>query len=54
MSIQKNIRVSAVIARLTDQLAAGTKTQKKTINTKIPLTEKDIKRIEKELAKLKA
>ncbi|MCB1711820.1 MAG: hypothetical protein KDH96_04865 [Candidatus Riesia sp.] len=51
-SPQQNRRRRA-IQLLEFQLKKGTKTKKKTFDEQIPLTEKDIKRIKKEIENLK-
>jgi hypothetical protein len=48
MTTMKRIRCNAALKRLQDQLKSGVKTEKKSFN-KIPLTEFDRKRIEKEI-----
>lgn len=53
-TIQKRIRQSNVLNKLEAQLKSGVKTQKKTLDVKIPLTEIDVKRINKEIGILKA
>lgn len=45
----KRSRQSRVITMLEKQLKSGVKTQKKTTDVKVPLTDFDIKRINKEL-----
>ena len=45
----KRSRQSRVIEMLEKQLKSGVKTQKKTTDVKVPLTDSDIKRINKEL-----
>ena len=45
----KRSRQSRVITMLEKQLKSGVKTQKKTTDVKVPLTESDVKRINKEL-----
>ena len=50
----KRSRQSRTIDLLEKQLKSGVKTQKKTTDVKIPLTENDIKRIKKELDVLKS
>jgi hypothetical protein len=45
----KRSRQSRVITMLEKQLKSGVKTQKKTTDVKVPLTETDIKRINKEI-----
>ena len=52
-TIQKRIRQSNAQKRLEEQLISGVKTQKKTSDVKIPLTEIDVKRINKEIGILK-
>jgi len=47
-------RKSRVLEILEKQLGNGTKTQKKTMDVKVPLTESDIKRIKKEIEVLKS
>jgi NAD(P)H-dependent FMN reductase len=51
-SAQKS-RNARVLEALETQLKNGVKTQKKTTDVKIPLTESDIKRIKKEIETLK-
>jgi len=53
MSNQKQQRRAGALIRLENQLKAGTKTEKKT-NKQIPLTDSDIKRINKEIVILKS
>lgn len=48
-----NYRRSSALGRLEAQLKAGTKTAKKSYDKKVPLTEKDIKRINKEIENIK-
>lgn len=48
----KRSRQSRVITMLEKQLKSGVKTQKKTTNVKVPLTDSDIKRINKEIETL--
>lgn len=50
----KKLRQKTVLKRLTNQLVKGVKTQKKSFTKQIPLTSKDIKRIEKEIGTLTA
>lgn len=50
----KRSRQSRVIDMLEKQLKSGVKTQKKTTDVKVPLTDSDIKRINKELEILKS
>jgi hypothetical protein len=45
----KRSRQSRVLVMLEKQLKSGVKTQKKTTDVKVPLTETDIKRIKKEI-----
>ena len=45
----KRSRQSRVLVMLEKQLKSGVKTQKKTTDVKVPLTEADIKRINKEI-----
>lgn len=45
----KNLRRKNALSRLENQLTAGTKTQKKTTGSKIPLNENDMKRINREI-----
>ena len=49
----KQSRQSRALKRLEAQLKSGVKTKKGTTNEKEPLTEKDVKRIKKEIAILK-
>jgi NAD(P)H-dependent FMN reductase len=51
--LQKS-RQSRALAFLESQLKSGQKTQKKTTDVKIPLTDSDKKRINKEIERLKA
>lgn len=53
-TIAQKIRKSRVIEMREKQLKSGVKTQKKTRDVKIPLTESDIKRIHKEIDVLKS
>jgi len=48
----KRSRQSRVLVMLEKQLKSGVKTQKKTTDVKVPLTETDIKRIKKEIETL--
>jgi hypothetical protein len=48
-TVQKRARQSSALSMLERQLKSGVKTQKKTSDVKIPLTENDIKRINKEI-----
>lgn len=52
-TIAKKSRQARALNVLEQQLKNGVKTQKKTTNTKIPLTDADIKRINKEIEVLK-
>jgi hypothetical protein len=52
-TIAKKIRQSNVLKMLEKQLKSGVKTKKKTTDVKIPLTDSDIKRINKEIEILK-
>lgn len=52
-TIQKRIRQTNAQKRLEAQLVSGVKTQKKTSDVKVPLTEIDVKRINKEIGILK-
>lgn len=49
----KQVRRQGALQRLEAQLASGVKTKKGTRDEKIPLTDKDIKRINKEIERLK-
>ena len=49
----KRSRQSRVMEMLEKQLKSGVKTQKKTTDVKVPLTDSDIKRINKEIDILK-
>jgi chaperonin cofactor prefoldin len=51
--LQKS-RQSRALKMLEDQLKSGVKTQKKTFDVKVSLTESDKKRINKEIERLKA
>lgn len=48
-TLPQKIRKSRVLEMLTKQLATGSKTQKKTTDVKVPLTDFDKRRIEKEI-----
>jgi NAD(P)H-dependent FMN reductase len=48
-TIPQNSRKRRALEMLTKQLATGSKTQKKTMDVKIPLTDSDKKRIQKEI-----
>ena len=50
MTTKQRQRSERVIARLTSQMESGFKTEKGTVTKKVPLTEKDKKRIQKEIA----
>jgi NAD(P)H-dependent FMN reductase len=52
-TIAKKSRQTRVLAQLEKQLKSGVKTQKKTTDVKVPLTDADIKRINKEIETLK-
>jgi hypothetical protein len=52
-TIAKNSRQSRALVMLENQLKSKVKTQKKTTDVKIPLTDSDIKRINKEIEILK-
>ena len=49
----KRSRQSRAMEMLEKQLKSGVKTQKKTTDVKIPLTDSDVKRINKEIEVLK-
>jgi NAD(P)H-dependent FMN reductase len=49
----KRSRQSRVLSMLENQLKSGVKTQKKTRDVKVPLTDSDKKRINKEIESLK-
>jgi hypothetical protein len=51
---QKRSRQQRALAMLEIQLKSGEKTQKKTMDVKVPLTESDKKRIQKEIDLLKS
>ena len=53
-TIAKKSRQRNVIVMLEKQLKSGVKTQKKTTDVKVPLSDSDIKRINKELETLKS
>lgn len=53
-TIAKKSRQARVLEKLEKQLKSGVKTQKKTTDVKVPLTDADIKRINKEIEILKA
>lgn len=52
-TIAKKSRQARVLEMLENQLKSGMKTQKKTTNVKIDLTDSDKKRIQKEIEVLK-
>jgi hypothetical protein len=52
-TVQKRSRQARALDMLEAQLKSGVKTEKKTRDVKIPLTESDIKRIKKEIEILK-
>lgn len=52
-TIAKKIRQKNVLEKLEKQLKSGVKTKKKTTDVKVPLTDADIKRINKEIEILK-
>jgi|LakMenE18May11ns_1017448.scaffolds.fasta_scaffold9669302_1 hypothetical protein len=53
-TLEQKARKENVIKRLESQLQSGNKTEKKSVNTKVSLTDSDIKRIKKELDVLKS
>lgn len=53
-TIAKKSRQSRVLEMLEKQLKSGVKTKKKTTDVKVPLTDADIKRINKEIEILKS
>jgi hypothetical protein len=53
-TVQKRSRQSRALDMLEAQLKSGVKTEKKTKDVKIPLTESDRRRIEKEMETLKS
>jgi NAD(P)H-dependent FMN reductase len=53
-TVQKRSRQARVLSMLEAQLKSGVKTEKKTYDVKIPLTESDRRRIEKEIELLKS
>jgi hypothetical protein len=53
-TLEQKARKENVIKRLESQLKSGNKTEKKSVNTKVSLTDSDIKRIKKELDVLKS
>ena len=52
-TIPQKQRMQTALEVLQNQLKSGVKTEKKTFDKKVPLTEKDVKRIEKEIQNLK-
>lgn len=50
--VNQVLRQEEALKRLNTQLASGVKTKKGTRDEKVPLTDKDIKRIGKEIEKL--
>jgi NAD(P)H-dependent FMN reductase len=53
-TVQKRSRQSRALDMLEAQLKSGVKTEKKTMDVKVPLTDSDRKRIEKEIDILKS
>ena len=53
-TVQKRSRQSRVLSMLEYQLKSGVKTQKKTRGVKVPLTDSDKRRIEKEMGILQS
>ena len=53
-TLAQKLRKENVIKKLESQLQSGDKTEKKSVNTKVPLTDSDIKRIKKEIEVLKS
>ncbi len=53
-TVQKRSRQSRVLSMLEYQLKSGVKTQKKTRDVKVPLTDSDKRRIEKEMGILQS
>ena len=53
-TVQKRSRQSRALDMLEAQLKSGVKTEKKTKDVKIPLTESDRRRLEKEIEILKS
>lgn len=51
---QKKSRQARALSMLEDQLKSGVKTQKKTRDVKVPLTDSDVKRINKSIETLRA
>jgi NAD(P)H-dependent FMN reductase len=52
-TVQKRSRQARALSMLEKQLKSGEKTQKKTSDVKVPLTENDVKRLNKEIEILK-
>jgi hypothetical protein len=53
-TLAQKTRKSSVLEMREKQLKSGVKTQKRTTDVKIPLTDNDIKRINKEIETLKS
>jgi len=53
-TVQQRSRQSRVLSMLEYQLKSGVKTQKKTRDVKVPLTDSDKRRIEKEMGILQS
>ena len=53
MTVKQRSRKECALENLMQQLKSGVKTQKGTRDVKIPLTEKDVKRINNEIGTLK-
>lgn len=53
-TVQKRSRQSRALDMLEAQLKSGVKTEKKTKDVKVPLTDSDRRRIEKEMGVLKS
>ena len=53
-TVQKRSRQSRVLSMLEYQMKSGVKTQKKTRDVKVPLTDSDKRRIEKEMGILQS
>lgn len=53
-TLAQKLRKENVIKKLESQLQSGDKTEKKSVNTKVSLTDSDIKRIKKEIEVLKS
>ena len=52
-TVTQQSRRRRALAMLEQQLKSGVKTEKKTFDKKVPLTEKDVKRLNKEINILK-